>query len=510
MPVNIQLKSALKSLPQSPGVYLFKDKKGKVLYVGKAGNLKNRVKSYFQSSYAPANPVKAHLIKQIAKIETRPTDGEIAALVLESQLIKTLKPPYNKLMRDDKQYFFVQVTNETFPRIFLTHQPLRSSLVDKASGITKGERAPTADKANRKKPDAKPTVRNSTYIGPFTSGRALKTTLKTLRQIFPYCTCKNPHRRKCLNAHLGLCPGYCCIQDHPATLSRPQTQKTASPLSQEAIKQYQANIKNIVGILRGRPKKILQNLKQDLKTASQNQAYEQAASLRDKIKALEKILAHKQVLRPDFPELSATSIATQAIEQELAKLLGITELELNRLEAYDISNLQGQQATGSMIVFEKTEQGFKPAKAEYRRFKIQAKAEPNDPLMMGEVLKRRLKHREWPLPNLILVDGGRSQLQAALEALSESEIKNKALRTACNSKRIHNASSVGRNSPLAIVALAKQQELLYTKNTSPLALNTFSENLANLLRALRDEAHRFAHRYHQNRRQQALTPRFND
>lgn len=487
--MSAEVRKQLKDLPAQPGVYLFKNKAGQVLYVGKAGNLKKRARSYFLGSYAPANPAKAHLIKEIADLEARPTQGEIEALVLESRLIKELRPRYNKLMRDDKQYFFVQITDDEFPRIFLTHRPAADFVRPAGSQRASRGELPEVEKTIRRRASA-------WHLGPFTSGRALKTTLKSLRKIFPYCTCKKPHRRRCLNAHLGLCPGYCCQQ------------ATGSELritNNELRKEYLDNIKNIMGILKGEQKEVLDQLKQELKKASKAQAYEKAADRRDKIKALKKVLAHKRVLVPSFSSFGFSRGRVEAgVEYELAKLLNRADINLNRIEGYDISNIQGRQATGSLVVFVPrlgASGGWGPVKAEYRKFKIRAKASPDDPAMMQEVVFRRLQHPEWGWPDLILVDGGKGQLGAAIKAISE---RRSAIRQDRQEAKINRSQITNYRSP-AVVALAKQQELLYTKNTSPLALNTLSEGLANLLRSIRDEAHRFAHQYHSKRRELELS-----
>ena len=164
----------IKKAPQNPGIYSFKNKKGEFLYIGKAKNLKNRLKQYLNSKIH--SPFIEQLLNEAKKLETRTTNSEIEALILESKLIKEKRPKYNIMLRDDKQYFYIAFTKEEFPKIFLTHQLL-----------------------------------NNEYIGPFTDGVALKTTLRLLRRIFPYCSCKQTHHNLCLNYHIGKCPGYCCL-----------------------------------------------------------------------------------------------------------------------------------------------------------------------------------------------------------------------------------------------------------------------------------------------------------
>jgi excinuclease ABC subunit C len=470
------LKEKLKKIPQSPGVYLFKNAQGEILYVGKADNLKNRVKSYFQSSFPLANPAKAHLLKEIKDIKIKPVQGEIEALILESRLIKKLKPRYNKLMRDDKQYFFVEITPDQLPRIFLTHQP---KLESRSWNLESRKKQKTA----KKNKPAKFQILNSKFqpIGPFTNGRALKTTLKTLRRIFPYCTCRKPHRRRCLNAHLGLCLGFCCQK---TTDDKSRVMNNELVISKKQKQEYWQNIKNIIGILKGKKNAIIKNLEKEIQKAAQKQDYEKAAELQDKRQALKIIYEHKRVLEPDSRAKLETPINLKA---EFKKNLGIQLLNLNKIEGYDISNLQGKQAVGTMVVFRKDSRGdFKPSKAEYRRFKIRKSQRPDDPKMLGEIISRRLNHPEWDLPDLILVDGGRAQLNAALKAI--------------------NYKLKATSYKLAVVGLAKNEDKLYTeKHASPIPLKNLPNKTGWILQQVRDEAHRTALRYHTFLRSKQLT-----
>ncbi|MEK9174664.1 MAG: GIY-YIG nuclease family protein, partial [Patescibacteria group bacterium] len=183
----LSITKKLAKLPASPGVYFFKDKAGKIIYIGKSGNLKNRVRSYFPAQGGPAsgrfNPAKVKMLSEIVNFEIIKTESEIQALIKESELIKKLKPKYNVLMRDSKNYLYVAFTKEEFPKIILTHQPSGYTLVAK------------------------------NYLGPFTDGTAVRKTLHILRDIFPYCTCKQKHEVKCLNAHMGRCLTYCCLKN---------------------------------------------------------------------------------------------------------------------------------------------------------------------------------------------------------------------------------------------------------------------------------------------------------
>ena len=416
----------LSRLPHLPGVYLFYDGAGKLLYVGKSGSLRSRVQSYFRADFAVYNAAKQAMIPQIFKIKHRVTDSEIEALILEAALIKKLKPKFNRLMRDDKSYRWVAITRDVFPKIFLTHQPKTNQLISyklKAS-----------------------------YIGPFTQGLALKDALYALRRIFPYCTCKTLHRRPCLNAQVGKCPGFCCLKGG-----------SVPPLA--IVKEYGENIKNLKRVLLGGKRALVRRFEKEMAQADASREYERAAQLRNLVHALNTFMNHRHVIRVG----SAKHVL--APEKPKTALLNFDPLTLNRVECYDISNLQGRQATASMVVFALGE----PLKSEYRRFKIRLKQTPDDYAMLREALGRRLKHLEWPRPDLILIDGGIGQ-RGAVSALVEKI-----------------------RPPVILVSLAKREEILYTSSTlqtGGVPLKNLPESWANFFMFIRDEAHRFALKYH--------------
>ncbi|MDP2926926.1 MAG: GIY-YIG nuclease family protein [bacterium] len=384
-------KKRVGDLPLGPGVYRFDDKKSRPLYIGKALNLRERVKSHFQQR----NWRDGFFIGQVKRVGSKSTASEIEALILEASLIKKYQPKYNVVWKDDKNYFFVGLTREKLPRVLLTHQ-------------------------------TKPEV---DYLGPFVDSRALKITLRLLRQVFPHYAKKTHPKNLCPDCHLGLCPG-------------------PNPNSKE----YRRNIKNLKTILRGKGAKLLKNLKKEMMAAAKIQNFEKAARERDQIRALEKIFAHRQ-------NLSGS--------EELQRILKMKKPIL-RLEAYDISNLQGQQATGSMVVFTK---GL-PDRNQYRKFKIKTSGKPNDVAMIKEILQRRFNHPEWQYPDLILIDGGKAQLNAAIFVLNQ-------------------------RLSISVLALAKRHNELFLENRKkPLLLKSLPRPVFNLILQLRDEAHRFARRYH--------------
>ncbi|MBI3334881.1 MAG: UvrB/UvrC motif-containing protein [Candidatus Portnoybacteria bacterium] len=421
---------------------MFKNKDGTPLYVGKAARLRDRVKSYFIRGSAPFYASRQSMLSEIADIEVEPTDSEIEALLLESRLIKTLKPRYNILMRDDKQYFYVGFTDELFPKLFLTHQQKLKA---------KKLKAISSEARNKVLPKAQVLI---SYIGPFVNGRSLKITLRVLRKIFPYCTCKRLHKseKACLNYHIGIDPGYCCTKSNDKRLK-------------EKVKEYKNNIARTKSILKGQRARVLNELERGMKKAAKVKDFEQAAKLRDQWESIQKVLAHKRV------------IEDEASLPPFAPLFD----KINRIEGYDISNIQGAFAVGSLVVCEKSVHGiFIPKKSDYRRFKIKTVKGANDPAMLEEVIKRRLKHLDWPLADLLLIDGGISQRNAALKVIT-----------------LHRGKQ-----PL-VWSIAKGEETLYTAK-GKMRLGDLLREEANTLRAVRDEAHRFAISYYRKLHRKGL------
>ena len=404
-------------LPKRPGVYIFEGKSGEFLYIGKASNIRERVRTHlFQPNYRDDL-----FIKNISKIGFFETWSEIEALLLESELIKKHRPRFNVVWKDDKNYFFIGITKEKLPKIFITHQ--KRDLIQGSS-----EKAIRVD-----------------YIGPFVDGRALKKALKFLRKVFPYYTLQPHPKTSCPYCHLNLCPG-------------PNPDQ----------KEYRKNVRSLIKVLEGKKQKVLLLLQKEMNDFSKSQDYEKAAKLRDQIRALESIISNARIL--DAPKNRFYNWnSTQKI---LGKIINLKE-KISRIEAYDISNIQGKKATGSMVTFI----NGRPAKDFYRKFKIRIAQKPNDVAMIKEVLSRRFQHPEWPFPDLILIDGGKPQLNAALSCLSPEF------------------------SRLRVITLAKRKEELYTpQRRKPLLMKTLPREVFNLILHLRDEAHRFAISYHRKLR----------
>jgi excinuclease ABC subunit C len=397
-------------IPHKPGVYFFQNSLDKILYVGKAVNLNGRLGYYLRDGDQPAK-IK-QLLKEANSISWEIFGSEAEALIKEAEYIKKHHPKFNVLMRDDKQYLYVGLTKEKYPKVFITHQP-------------------ATKKAN--------------YIGPFTESGILKSVLKSVRKNFPYCTCKTPHQTACLNAKLGKCPGYCCIINKDLS---------------EYKKNYRKNIDSIKKILTGKNKSLAKKLKKEMQKLSKRRNYEEAGKIRDRISSLEKIFAHRHIVKRDQPSDTAKSL------RALKNILNAKET--SRIEAYDIANIQGKFAYGSMVVFSDGE----PQKNEYRLFKIKTVENSNDPAMIKEVLERRLNHKEWPMPNIILIDGGRAQLNTVYRALHH-KLSAKVIALTKNNKH-------------------KGDHIYLEKKLLPILLDSLPMHLKNLILRLDSEAHRFA------------------
>lgn len=466
-----------KKIPQISGVYFFsgsggKNGAGKIIYVGKAANLKARLSSYFLKNREPRI---AKMVAEAKTVSWKKTESAVDALILEAALIKKLKPKYNVLMRDDKNYFFAGLTKGEFPKIFLTHQPARR-----------------LQTTNCKLP--------TNFIGPFTDGGSLKSVLYSLRKIFPYCSCFEFHNRPCLRAHLKKCAGVCCLKKEK------RTEFFSGNEVNELKRQYRLNIFQIKKILLGERKNILRNLKKEMKKAAGTGNYEEAAKVRDKISALENIFAHSRAVS-DFVRRRQDDVK---IANDLKRFFGISEFP-KRVEVYDISNISGKFAVGAMAVFA----DGKPSPKDYRRFKIKGEQEPNDPKMMREMIERRFNHDEWPLPDLIIVDGGAGQMSAALAAVKTwkpSFQVNPALclrGIALRGKEITETSprqdcGVFPKSGVKVIAIAKGLEEIYRSDEKKVFLSSLNDETRLFLERARDEAHRFAIKYHRRRRLSGL------
>ncbi len=404
-----------------------KNARGAVLYVGKANALRDRVGSYFQEARSDERPQIAAMMPQVADFEVIPAESEVDALLMEARLIKDLQPKYNADLRDSKLYPYLEITRgDDFPRVFVTRQ-----------------------RDNRK----------SKYYGPFTDARGLRQAVQLLQRVFKFCTCSRPIRaddvkrrfeRPCLLYHLSRCTAPC-----------------ADRVSRE---EYLRQIELLQRFLDGKRKRVLRDLESRMAELSKRLEFEKAGQVRDQIRAFEAL--GKRGSFDFFPE--ATLPPEMDAAKGLAELQRVLELTAlpRAIEGVDISTLGGSDSVASLVTFV----DGRPFKSGYRRFRIKTVEGLNDFASIGEVVARRfrrLAEEQAPLPDILLIDGGRGQLQAATDALAEVGIR-----------------------PACIVALAKREELLYF-GQPPRELRLRRNNPALLiLQYVRDEAHRFAVHYH--------------
>lgn len=428
--------SKLKDLPKDPGVYFHKDASGEIIYVGKAAVLKNRVRQYFQSSRS-RDPKTEALVREIADIEWVVVESEIDALFLEAELIRRYMPRYNILLRDDKAMSYIRIDYDSdYPTVSTTRRPLDDG---------------------------------ARYFGPYSSTTTIRQALKLLRRVFPYATRKIPgQKRATLQYHLGLDPG----------LEEGRT----------SLEDYRANLRRLMAYIEGKRVTIIRELEQEMKAAAKVQDYETAAIKRNQLTSLQRLA--QQVV---FSDKEFIDISKDYALNELVDLLGLPDYP-KRIEGYDISHMQGTDVVASMVVFTN---GVSD-KSEYRKFKTKINHN-NDFYNMNETLLRRLSDenvKAWGKPSLVLIDGGKGQLDAAIKARDER---------GC--------------SKLPFIGLAKREEqIVIARERSNITLNTdvlhklggfmtetddfillnipHSTNLVKLLQRIRDESHRFAVSYH--------------
>lgn len=538
------LKLQISTLPNSPGVYQYYDKDGKILYVGKAKNLKKRVASYFNKNHDDGKT--RILVRKIRDIKHIVVATETDALLLENNLIKKYQPRYNVLLKDDKSYPWICIKKERFPRVFSTRRLIKDG---------------------------------SEYFGPYTSGKTVHTLLDLIRGLYPLRNCnydlseekiKAGKYKVCLEYHLGNCLGPC-----------------EAKFSEAA---YLQNIDAIRNILKGNFKDSLVQFKKQMQSFSKDLQFEDAQRVKEKVDILENYQAKSTIVNPKINNVDVFSIVSdesyayvnflqisygsiirshtleirKKLEETDAELLQLAVVELRQrfdskpkevylpfevdlgeelkvhvpksgdkkrilefslrnakyyrlerfkqakivdpdrhenrimaqmkkdlrltaeprhIECFDNSNIQGTNPVAACVVF----RNGKPSKKEYRKFNIKTVVGPDDFASMEEVVFRRYKRmveEEQPLPQLIIIDGGKGQLSSALKSLDKLELRGK----------------------IAIVGIAKRlEELFYPEDPIPLYLDKKSETLK-IIQQLRNEAHRFGIEFHRNKRsKEALT-----
>lgn len=539
-----EITAQLAQLPKLPGVYLMKDRGGSVLYVGKAKNLKSRVRSYFQRIQDQRQKVQL-LVAKIAAIETIVTPSEKEALILENTLIKKYRPRFNVSFRDDKNYPYLRLSlDEPYPTLTIARQA---------------------------KPDS------ARYFGPFASSLAVRETLKLINLIFPIRKCHGRRlekKRPCIYYQLGQCPAPCCCMVDP--------------------EEYKKTVRDVQFFLQGRSREVIVSLKKKMELESQSLQFEQAARTRDRLQALEQTLEKQSMVGPDFTDRDVFSFFREGERMEVVvlfvrggRLSGTRSFTLNnlslsdaetlssflaqyydqgkfipreviipcnlpdqgllaewlretrggpvkivvpvkgvrgellkmaaqnagilfrrresaqpedvlyklqeqlglkrypqRIACFDISNIMGTAAVGSAVLFADA----RPDKTGYRRFRIRTVQQADDYAMMYEVLSRYLARaqREKTVPDLIMVDGGRGQLGVLIRALEDSALKG------VDAISLAKAADQGKK-PAG--SSTEEEKICLPQRKNPLILPRQSPVLL-FLQRIRDEAHRFAVTYH--------------
>ncbi|HAV43473.1 TPA: excinuclease ABC subunit C [bacterium] len=419
------LSQRIKSLPDAPGVYLLKDKEGKVIYIGKAISLKKRVGSHFQRG---SNSIKEQiLVSKVVDLDYIVTSSEFEAMLLECNLIKEHRPRYNVRLKDDKRYPMVKITiNEGCPRLVLVRREAQDG---------------------------------AAYFGPYTQSQDLRRNLRYAREIFPICISRQKvkvkeGKRPCLDFYMGRCLAPCA--------------------GKIDLKAYRELIEELIIFLQGHHDELTKRLKEKMAILAQGLRFEEAGKVRDQIKAIEGLSKVR------FLSKEEGLIKVDSPLSELKVFLRLPVIP-RRIEAFDVSNIRGKLATASLVVFEEG----RPLKSGYRHFRIKTLDSMDDVGMIKEVIARRFKRllsEKEPRPDLVLIDGGKTQLRAAYTVLVELGLGD-----------------------LPLIGLAKpkeeeESEKIYTLNRKTPLRPTKDSVLLHLLQQIRDEAHRFAISYHRRLR----------
>lgn len=433
------------SLPSQPGVYWFLNENGSVLYVGKAKDLKKRVSSYTYVNRL--QPKTKQLVHTAVALKHVVLESELEALLTEAELIHTYLPPFNILLKDDKSPLYIHVTDEPFPRVLT----MRKQELDK------------------KRP-------KGTILGPFQSAYKVKEVLRIVRPIFPWCNAQRTANstRPCFYYHLHLCPGVCA--------------------NTVAVTQYKESMHDLVLFLRGKTSEVKKDLTSKMKDAAANKEFEKAAVFRDQVRLITEVTSPQYKLKPDL--LLQAHLATSTTENGIIQLTHYLHeycgtpqtYPLKRMECYDVSNTQGTNAAVAQVVSIDGE----PEPSEYRLFNIRTLTTPNDYYMLKEALARRQNHPEWGEPDLLIIDGGKGQLRAALLTWNG------------HAPVISIAKDPDRLIfPLQLWLHKQQPEKAHSWQYKELLLPAQNPALM-IVQKLRDEAHRFSKKQHHRRAARAM------
>lgn len=427
-------KEEIARAPATIGVYQFL-KRRKVLYIGKAVNVKARLASHLQN--ARLDPKEAAIVAEADRIKVIPTESEFKALLLEAQLIKKEKPKFNKVWRDDKSYLYIRLTQEEYPKV----------LMARARDI--------------------PKVPKDLFFGPFPSTRIVFDLIREIRKVIPFCTRKQVSGGACFHAKIGLC------DPCPNEISKIKDQKEKLRLK----KQYRGNIRQVTRIFKGQTEPVLKDLTQRIQALSEQEQFEGALILRNRMLRFERLITQTLGIKEDLPKADDPERALESLKQFIQRFFP-GPVHLWRIEAYDVSNLTGQEATAAMVVLTKGQVD----KSQYRKFKIKTVGILGDTPMLAEVVRRRFDN-PWPKPNLIIVDGGKPQVRTIIKTLGELKLR------------------------IPVIGIAKTPDRLVvgTKNLPTIKLPATDPGF-NLLRLIRDESHRFSRRYHLFLRGKKLLP----
>ncbi|TKJ38981.1 MAG: excinuclease ABC subunit C [Planctomycetes bacterium B3_Pla] len=439
----------MKDFPTGPGLYFMKGSGDKVLYIGKAKNLRSRVASYFQPGSdltASRGPKIAEMIGKAATVDFLETPNEVEAVLTEARLIKDIRPPYNTDLVDNKTFPYLEITTgEDFPGVYITRKPQQHG---------------------------------SRLFGPFAGARDLRDVLVVLQKIFKFRTCKLDIReddrkrkffRPCLLYSIKQCTAPC-----GAKIDRHE---------------YKRIVTDLVKFLRSKRSTVLRQLKKQMAEASEALEYEKAAMFRDRIRLIERLDRRGSPDEHVQPELFAAD-PTEALIQ-LRELLEAAE-PVRIIEGIDVANISGAEAVGSLVKFI----DGKPFKSGYRRFRIKTVKGIDDYAMIAEVVKRRYKYAlrgEELWPDLVLIDGGLGHLRAAEAAFRDMLAATRDEGRGMKDEGCDTRYAI-RNTRIA--SIAKREEEIYLQGSRrPLKLPARSP-ARKLLQYVRDEAHRFAQHYH--------------
>jgi excinuclease ABC subunit C len=421
-----------KSLSHQPGVYFFKDEAGGILYVGKAKDLRKRVSQYFDGDLKDTKTTQ--LVALIRGIDTIETHSEFDALVLEAKLIRAHTPKYNIIAKDDKSPLYLAITfDEELPHIIFVR---KSSIEQK---------------------------KNRLHFGPFQSGRVLRNVLRNIRRILPYCTQNRRTGKPCFYTHLGLC-GPC----PSAIVGMPESAEKNT-----LAKKYRANVRKITKIMSGKSLDVLHDLEDEMRELAKAERFEEAQEAKMSVERLGQLLQKHYdpslYVQGDAFVEDVYEMEMKALQEALLPYYPDLPVP-RRIECVDISNTYGTFATGSLVVLSEG----KPHKSDYRRFRIRRKQAPNDFAMIAEVVSRRMKHAEWPYPDILVIDGGKGQVRSAMEVLQSHSL------------------------PHHVIGLAKRFEEIVVPQggTCKIVRLPIEHKGLHMLQRIRDESHRFALMYH--------------